>query len=171
MDRSPRGVLRATGIGSPGLIDVLGRAIAAISHHERRDGIDCYLKLSFGLPLQRAQSIALLLCDFAILYVHAESEPPGDVALIVPQWHTASPKPAIFSIRSSAETRFVLEWLAFGQAGTPQFQPALEVLRVYRSLPPRAFRVLGGKPGVLRPASIRSVNHQEERPLPSPALF
>ena len=52
MDRSPRGVLRATGIGSPGLIDVLGRAIAAISHHECRDGIDCYLKLSFGLPLQ-----------------------------------------------------------------------------------------------------------------------
>src|ERR1700747_676017 len=34
MDRSPRGVLRATGIGSLSLIDVLGHAIAAISHHE-----------------------------------------------------------------------------------------------------------------------------------------
>src|SRR6201993_5647863 len=154
MDRSPRGVLRATGIGSPGLIDVLGRAIAAISHHECREGIDGYLRLSCGLPLQLAQSIALLLCDFAILYVHAESEPPGDVALIVPQWHTASPKPAIFPIRSSAETRFVLEWLAGSQADTPQVQPSLEVFGVYCSLPPRTRGVPGGKPGVFRPASI-----------------
>ena len=156
-DRPPfslQAVLRETGISSPGLIEELGRPIASMSHHDRRDGIDCQLKLSFGLPLQLEQSLTLLLCSFAILYVQAESVPPGDVALLVHQWHTASPKPAIFPIRSSAETRLVLEWLAVSQAGTPQFQPALEVFGMYPSLPPRAFRVLRGKPGIVHPASI-----------------
>src|ERR1700752_3751261 len=101
MDRSPRGVLRATGIGSPGLIDVLGRAIAAISHHECRDGIDCYLKLSFGLPLQLAQYVALLLCDFAILDIGCRSVPFHDVARSVAQRHAMNQVPAILPVRSS----------------------------------------------------------------------
>jgi hypothetical protein len=90
-DRPPfslQAVLRETGISSPGLIEELGRPIASMSHHDRRDGIDCQLKLSFGLPLQLEQSLTLLLCSLAILYVQAESVPPGDVALLVHQWHT-----------------------------------------------------------------------------------
>lgn len=41
-----------------------------------------------------------------------------------------------------------------GKAGTPQFQPSLKVFGMYCSLPARAYGVLGGKPGVFRPASI-----------------
>src|SRR6202040_1276926 len=102
-----------------------------------------------------AQPFPILLGAFAILYVHAESVPSSDVALLVPQWHTASPKPAIFPISSSAETRLVLKWLAVGQAGTPQFQPSLKVFGVYCSFPTRACGFLGGKPAVFRPAPIR----------------
>src|SRR5205085_9502663 len=109
------------------------------------DGVDRDLKLLLGPPLQLAQSLTLLLCVFAVLNVDAESVPPGDVALLVPQWHTASPKPAIFPISSSAETGLVLEWLAGSQAGTPQCQPSLKVFGVNCSLPARACGVLGGK--------------------------
>src|SRR4029077_2325901 len=119
------------------------------------------LQLSFGLPLQLAQSLTLLLCGFAILDVQAESVPPRDFALLVPQWHTASPKPAIFPIRSSAETRLVLEWLAGSQADTPQVQPSLKIFGVYCSPPARAYGVLGGQPGIFRPASI----HECGRPI------
>src|ERR1700738_228281 len=47
----PQAVLRETDIGSPGLIDEIGRAVGSISRHECRDGVDGYPKLSFGLPL------------------------------------------------------------------------------------------------------------------------
>jgi hypothetical protein len=48
---SPQAVIREAGIVSPGLIDEIGGAIAPISRHDCRDGIDGYPKLSFGLPL------------------------------------------------------------------------------------------------------------------------
>src|SRR5262249_16391092 len=48
---SPQAVIREAGIGSPGLIDEIGRTIAPISRHACPDGIDGYPKLSFGLPL------------------------------------------------------------------------------------------------------------------------
>jgi len=48
-----------------------------------------------------------------------------------------------------------------GKAGTPQFQPSLKVFGMYCSLPARAYGVLGGKPGVFRPASIHDVLWRE----------
>jgi hypothetical protein len=117
--------------------------------------VDGYLKLSFGLPFQLAQPFTILFGAFAVLYVDAESVPPGDVAPLVPQWHTASPKPAIFPISRSAETYLVLEWLPVGQAGTPQSQPSLKVFVVYCSFPTRACSFLGGKPSVFRPVPVR----------------
>ena len=46
---SPQTVLRETGIGSPGQIHEIERAVARIPRRQCRNGIDGYLKLSLGL--------------------------------------------------------------------------------------------------------------------------
>src|SRR6516164_3711965 len=84
-----------------------------------------------------------LLSALAILDVNCRSVPSSDVSCLIAQWRAVNQEPAIFTIDSSSQTRFILERPPARQRCAPPFDMFADVFGMKDCLPTRAGRLLG----------------------------